>query len=60
MENRHMCEKMSEVPVFSSERLLCTLQILQKEFSLLWPKKSFILFLLNVDDNCYKTAAEQN
>ena len=59
-----MCEKMSMSPArdnlgFSLERLVCTLHILEKELSLLWPTKGFILFLLNVDDNCYKTAADK-
>ena len=63
MENRHMCEKMSMSPardnLGSSERLVCTLHILKKELFLLWPRKGIILFLLNVDDNCYKTAADR-
>ena len=64
MENRHTCEKMSMSParislVFSSERLVCTLHILEKELFLLWPRKGFILFLLNVDDNCYKMAVDR-
>ena len=44
---------------FSSGRLVCTLLILEKELSLLWPRKGFILFLLNADDNCYKTVADR-
>ena len=45
--------------VFSSERFVCTLHTLEKEVFLLWPRKGFILPLLNVDDNCYKTAADR-
>ena len=44
---------------FFLRRLVCTLHILKKELFLLWPRKGFILFLLNVDDNCYKTAADR-
>ena len=45
--------------VFSSERPVCTLHILEKELSLLWPRKGFVIFLFNVDDSCYKTAADR-
>ena len=44
---------------FSLERLVCTLHILEKELFLLWAREGFILFLLNVDDNFHKTAADR-
>ena len=45
------CHLQGITSVFSSKRLVCTLHILEKEISLLWPRKGFVLFLLNVGDN---------
>ena len=44
---------------FLKNTSVCTLHISEKELSLLWPRKGFILFLLHVNDNCYKTAADR-
>ena len=65
MENRHLCEKMSMSPArdnlgfFLRKTCLYITSVGTKGLSLLWPRKSFILFLLNADDNCYKTAADR-
>ena len=56
---KYRCHLRGITLVFSSERLVCTLHILEKELFLLWPRKSFILFLMNVDDNCSKTASDR-
>ena len=57
MEKMSQCE-MSKSPArdslgFFPESLVCTLKILEKEFSC-FVKKVFILFVLNVDDYCQK------
>ena len=45
------CHLQRITSVFSLKRLVCALHILEKEISLLWPRKGFVLFLLNVADN---------
>ena len=64
MENRHMCEKMSMSPArdnlgFFLRKTCLYITYIGKELFLLWPRKGFILFLLNVDDNCYKRQRTQ-
>ena len=62
MENRHMCEKMSMSPArdnlgFFLRKACLSLHILKRNYSCFGQEK--ILFLLNVDDNCYKTATDR-
>ena len=64
IENRHMCEKMSMSPArdhlgFFLRKTCPYITYIGKGIIPALAKKGFYSILLNVDDNCYKTAADR-